>query len=163
MEDGLPTYKDALSLDFGSSEFPIEMGKIREMSTALLDSSPCYRSDAKAKADGLPGMPAPITFPMCTALYQDMATNPISKLMEMGIVARGYVVHGEQEFIWHRPVYAGENFTIKAKLTDAYQKEGGRGGLMTFYVADAEGIGADGKPAFVSRMLIIERTSAIKK
>lgn len=163
MEDGLPTYKDALTLDFGSSELPIEMGKIREMSTALLDSSPCYRSDEKAKAAGLPGMPAPITFPMVSALYQDTAANPITKLMEMGIVARGYVVHGEQEFIYHRPVYAGEKFTVTARVSDAYQKEGGRGGLMTFYVADAEAVGADGKPAFISRMLIIERTSAIKK
>jgi len=163
MEDRLPTYKDALTLEFGSSEFPVEMGKIREMSTALLDASPCYRSDAAAKAAGLPGMPVPITFPMCTALYQDSATHPIAKLMELGICARGYVVHGEQEFVYHRPIYAGEKFTVVAKVSDAYQKEGSRGGLMTFFVADAEGIGADGKPAFVSRMLIIERTSAIKK
>lgn len=159
----MPTYKDALTLKFESSEFPVEMGKIREMSSSLLDGSPCYRSEAAARAEGFPGMPAPITFPMAMGLYQDAPVHPLSKILELGIATRGYVVHGEQEFIYHRPIYAGEKFTVTARIANAYQKEGGRGGLMTFFVADAEGIGADGKPAFVSRMLIIERTSAIKK
>ena len=159
----MPTYKDALAVTPETSQFPIELGKAREFATALLDPSPHYRSKEKARAAGLHDLPAPITFPMCMNLYEDDVKGPMMKLFEAGIATRGYVVHGEQEFVYHRPVYAGESFAVTARIADAYQKEGGRGGLMTFFVAEAEAVGADGKPAFASRMLIIERTGAIKK
>jgi acyl dehydratase len=159
----LPTYKDATAVKPETTQFPIELGRVRDFATALLDSSPHYKSKEKAAAAGLPGIPTPITFPMCMGLYEDDVKGAMMKLFDAGIATRGYVVHGEQEFVYHRPVYVGETLAVTTRIVDAYQKEGGRGGLMTFFVAEAEAVGADGKPAFASRMLIIERTGAIKK
>ena len=35
----------------------------------------------------------------------------------------GLILHGEQEFIYHRPVLVGDVLVSEGKITDAYQKE----------------------------------------
>ena len=35
----------------------------------------------------------------------------------------GLILHGEQEFIYHRPVEVGDVLVSEGKITDAYQKE----------------------------------------
>jgi acyl dehydratase len=35
------------------------------------------------------------------------------------------VLHGEQEFRYHRMAYAGDELTARARFTDVYSKKGG--------------------------------------
>ena len=45
----------------------------------------------------------------------------------------GLILHGEQEFIYDRPVQVGDVLESDGKIVDAYQKES-RGRTMTFIV-----------------------------
>jgi hypothetical protein len=159
----MSNFKDAIGITFASSMLPIERGKIREFSTALLDDSPVYRNRLMAQAAGLPDMPIPITFPICAQLYSDSGGAAISQLIEMGMLERGFVLHGEQEFSYHRPVFADEEFTVNQKVVDAYQKENTTsGGTMTFFVIESEFIGADARTAFTAKSIVIEKRPPLK-
>jgi acyl dehydratase len=47
----------------------------------------------------------------------------------------GLILHGEQEFIYHRPVQVGDVLVGEGTITDAYQKES-KGRTMTFIVSE---------------------------
>jgi len=155
-------YKEAaLNLPLKPGMFPVEIAKIREFATALMDDSPAYRSTEKARAAGFKDMPVPVTFLVCN-IYAEPGENGMMALLDSGIAKRGMLLHGEQEFNYLRPIYVGEKFTVKNKVVDAYEKEGSRGGKMVFFVNESEFIGADGKTAATSRAIIIERRPAPK-
>ena len=160
-DNPLPDIKDALKLELNPGTFPVEIAKIREFSTSLLDDSPAYRSSAKAKAAGFKDMPVPVTFLVANA-YAEPGQNGLMAIMDAGIAKRGMMLHGEQEFEYLRPIYVGERLTVTNKIVDAYEKEGSRGGSMVFFVAESEFTGEDGKPAARTRMIIIERRPAPK-
>ena len=46
----MPDYKDAFALKLKSSHFPVEIAKVREFASSLLDESPEYRSTEAARA-----------------------------------------------------------------------------------------------------------------
>ena len=69
----------------------------------------------------------------------------------------GLILHGEQEFTYHRPVFAGDVLEGKGLVVDAYQKES-KGKTMTFVVVEtAWSDSATGEPVCTSRMNIIHR------
>ena len=154
-------YKEALSLKLQSSAFPVEIAKVREFATSLLDDSPEYRSTAAARAAGYKDMPVPVILPMC-GIYAEPGTNPLIAILDAGIAKRGMILHGEQEFAYNRPVYVGEKFTVNQKLVEVYEKEGAKGGSMVFFVAKSEFVDAEGKVACTSRGTFIERKPAPK-
>ena len=47
----------------------------------------------------------------------------------------GLILHGEQEFIYHRPIVVGDVLVSEGKVIDAYQKES-KGKTMTFIVSE---------------------------
>ena len=47
----------------------------------------------------------------------------------------GLLLHGEQEFIYHRPIVVGDVLVGEGKVVDAYQKES-KGKTMTFFVSE---------------------------
>ena len=49
----------------------------------------------------------------------------------------GLMLHGEQEFIYHRPIAVGDVLVGKGKIVDAYQKES-KGKTMTFFVSETK-------------------------
>ena len=157
----MPDFKDALELELKQGTFPVEIAKIREFSTALLDESPAYRSSEQARAAGFKDMPIPVTF-LVAGAYTEAGQNGLMAILDAGIAKRGMMLHGEQEFEYLRPIYVGERFTVNNTMVDAYEKEGSRGGKMVFFVAQSEYIGEDGKPAARSRMIVIERKPAPK-
>ena len=43
-----------------------------------------------------------------------------------------YVLHGGQEWIFERPIFAGDVLTAEPGASSSYEKEGKRGGTMKF-------------------------------
>jgi acyl-coenzyme A thioesterase PaaI-like protein len=69
----------------------------------------------------------------------------------------GIILHGEQEFNYHRPVFAGDVLVGEGKVVDAYEKQS-KGKTMTFVVVEtAFSDQATGEPVCTSRMNIIHR------
>ncbi len=81
--------------------------KIREFASALGDTSPCYFEVDFALGLGYPDLVAPPTFAIVVTMKagEQVVFDPD--------LALDYtrVVHGEQRFIHHRPIFAGDELT----------------------------------------------------
>jgi acyl dehydratase len=70
----------------------------------------------------------------------------------------GLILHGEQEFIYHRPVQVGDVLVGEGKIADAYQKESS-GRTMTFIVSETNWTDErTGEPVVTVRANIIHRS-----
>src|SRR3954464_14994224 len=85
---------------------PYEVGreKIREFADAINDPNPIYRDKAAAQALGYADVISPPTFAIVLTLP---AGGQVIKDPDFGI-DYSRVVHGEQRFVHHRPVTAGD-------------------------------------------------------
>ncbi|MHB1738816.1 MAG: FAS1-like dehydratase domain-containing protein [Actinomycetes bacterium] len=85
---------------------PYEVGreKIREFADAIGDPHPAYRDPQAARDLGHPDVLAPPTFPIVLTMRagQQVVEDP-----ELGL-DYSRVVHGEQRFVYDRPVRAGD-------------------------------------------------------
>jgi hypothetical protein len=67
------------------------------------------------------------------------------------------VLHGEQEFEYHRPILAGDVLVGEGKVTEAYEKETGSA-LMTFVVSETTWMDdKTGEPVVTTRFNLIHR------
>ena len=109
----------ALNPEFVGRTYPptaaYEVGreKIREFADAIGDPHPAYRDPEAARALGHPDVIAPPTFPMVVSLPASTVAifDPALGLDYTR------VVHGEQRFVFDRPVRAGDR--LVAVLTIA--------------------------------------------
>ena len=94
----------------------------------------------------------PPTFPMrflFDALDPDL-------FFELGLNLAG-IVHAEQEFVYERPVRAGEQYRIIGKVHDVWEKQG-RSGLLDFVTFEARGHEkTSDELVFTARMTLISR------
>jgi acyl dehydratase len=68
------------------------------------------------------------------------------------------VVHGEQEFVWRRPVVVGDVLTAVPRIADIYAK-----GTNEFLVIEAEVKDASGETVAISRTTLISRGTAERR
>ncbi len=100
----------AINLEYVGREYPrsepyeVSREKIREFATAIGDTNPAYHSRDDAQALGHADQVAPPTFAIVLTLRmgQEIIADP-----ELGL-DYSRVVHGEQQFVHHRPIRAGD-------------------------------------------------------
>jgi hypothetical protein len=103
-------------------EFVVEPGKVREFGLAVHDEF--------GGAD--PPRPPP-TFPICgTAEY---VTELIVEQLKLD---RRYVVHGEHEYEYCRPLRAGDRLICRARITQDFVKTRPGGGHLRFIITETE-------------------------
>ncbi len=68
----------------------------------------------------------------------------------------GLVLHGEQEFVYHKPVQVGETLHHEGKIVDLYSKES-KGKTMTFLVMENVFTDDGGEPVVTERFNLIHR------
>ena len=107
---------------------PYEVGreKIREFADAIGDANPAYRDPAAAKELGYPDVIAPPTFPIVLSLP---ASSVVVRDPELG-ADYSRLVHGEQQFVYQRPIQAGDVLQVRTTL-DAIRSVGGNDILTT--------------------------------
>lgn len=127
----------------------IEAGKIREFARSIKDPNPLYRDENVAKAE-IGGVMPPPTFLMTLAHWDEGEGRPH---VQMDLRR---VLHGEQEFEYLKPIYAGDVLTAVTKVTNVFEKSGGRGGTMTFVVMDTEFTNQQGEQVAIARSTTIE-------
>jgi len=126
----------------------VELGKLREFARATKSSNPAYLADEHPVS--------PPTFLMTAAFWQTAANRP-------GGGARSYerVLHGEQEFVFHgEPPRAGTVLTGQSRIDKVYEKEGRRGGTMTFTETVTEFRDPQGTLVAETRSTVIETSKA---
>jgi hypothetical protein len=131
-------------------EWVVERGKIGEFAHAVQNSSEAYsREDAVA----------PPTFPQSMALWRARTPRPDAGRGRGGLDMRR-VLHGEQEFEYVRPLRAGDVLTSETHVKDRYEKEGKRGGTMTFVVSETVFRDQTGEIVAYSRGTTIQTSKA---
>jgi len=95
---------------------PYEVGreKIREFADAINDPNPVYRDRAAAVALGYPDVIAPPTFAIVLTLS---AGAQVIRDPGFGL-DYSRVVHGEQRFVHHRPIVAGDVLQVVVTVED---------------------------------------------
>ncbi|HEY4946735.1 MAG TPA: MaoC family dehydratase N-terminal domain-containing protein [Acidimicrobiales bacterium] len=150
----------------GTTVVTVERGQLALFASAVKDESPIYRDPRAAAAAGLRGIPAPPTYPFVMGnfgAYHELQPddvpggNPMAEVLGPLMANGGLILHGEQEFTYHRPVFAGDVLVGEGKVADAYRKES-KGRTMTFVVVEtAWSDRSTGQPVCTSRMNIIHR------
>ena len=127
----------------GRARVQVERAPLANFAKAVKDDNAVYSDVNAAEAAGFDGTPAPPTFGFALEFWgrypelqkglTPVQGNPmmevIGKLMQNG----GLILHGEQEFEYHRPIVAGDVLRSEGKVVDAYEKES-KGKTMTFVV-----------------------------
>ena len=113
------------------------------------------------------GTPAPPTFsfvmPYWGAYPEDQppdptgGTNPMHRIMGELFAKGALVLHGEQEFQYHRPIVSGDVLDGEQTITDMYEKETDAA-TMTFVVMETRWTDAHGgDPVVTERFNLIAR------
>lgn len=129
----------------GVSKVTVERGPVANFAQAVLDENPIYRSPDAAKEAGFGAIPAPPTFSFAIRHWGQFpeqqppdptgGENPMHKIMGDLFSQGGMVLHGEQEFEYHRPLLVGDVLVGEGKIADVYEKES-KGRTMTFIVME---------------------------
>jgi acyl dehydratase len=94
--------------------YEVSREKIREFADAINDSNAAYRDTAAAQALGHRDVVAPPTFAIILTLQ---AGHQVIMDPDLGI-DYSRVVHGEQRFVHHRPVVAGDVLHVVVTVDD---------------------------------------------
>ena len=122
----------------GTFTMEIERGKIREFARAV-----------HAKSDS-PTIPP--TF-LTTTFFWDEGANPWTALE----IDQRRGMHAEQEYIFHGPPpRAGMKLHCRSRIAEIYEKQGKRGGTLTFAVMVTEFRDDEGKLVAEARLTGVE-------
>jgi acyl dehydratase len=142
--------KSFIGLETKPRSVEVEKGQLKFFADATGETNPIYFDEAAARAAGHPALPAPPTFLFCLGTMAPGEENVMDKLG----VDIGRVLHGEQQFTYLKPIYAGDIITLKTSISDIYDK---RGGALDFIVQDTEAQNQNGEPVGVTRTVIVVR------
>ncbi|HEV7524503.1 MAG TPA: MaoC family dehydratase N-terminal domain-containing protein [Acidimicrobiia bacterium] len=144
----------------GAWRVALDRSVLANFATAVGDRTVAYRrSDA----------PAPPTFTFAAPFWSSLSTdeqpadptgaggNPMHSIMG-ALHSRGaLVLHGEQEFVYHRTPVAGDVLDGVQTITDIYEKET-ESAHMTFVVMETQwNDSRDGSPVVTERFNLIAR------
>lgn len=128
----------------------VEKGRLRFFAKSIGETNPIYIDEDAAKAAGYKSLPAPPTFCFTLDLEQD---DPFAFLKEMG-VSLGKILHAEQSFTYHEPIYVGDSITLQSEIVDIFDKKGGK---LEFIVEDYKCANQDGALVVEMRRTIVVR------
>src|SRR5262245_11263554 len=98
--------------------FTVERDRVVQFADAIGDPSPIYRDPVAAKEAGFEEQIAPPTF---VTVMQILTSGQVVLDQELGL-NYALVVHGEQEYEWHRPVRVGDVLSAVPRILDIYSR-----------------------------------------
>jgi hypothetical protein len=140
--------------ELGTQTVKIEWGPTRTFAAAVTDVRPDYDE---------PDAVVPPTFPFSWgfwgAIEGRIAGLPIGDLRGPGRM----ILHGEQEFVYHRHARVGDVLEGTARISDVYEKDTSSA-VMEFYVLETSWRDkASGDPVIDARFTLIVRDTAAKQ
>jgi acyl dehydratase len=129
----------------------VEAGRLRFFAKATGQTDSRYLDEDAARKAGYPSLPVPPTFLFCLEME---SPNPRAAVERLNIDI-GRVLHGEQQFSYHRMAFAGERLTFETRIADIYEK---KGGALEFVVRKTRVTGgSDDDPVADLRSVIVVR------
>src|SRR3954465_8362654 len=149
----MPINRDFIGREYAAPEtYEVSRELIRRFADAIGDPNPAYRDIEAAKALGHPDVIAPPTF-LTVLGFRFGGAGPMSD-PALGL-NYALVVHGEQRFVHHRPVRAGDVLKIVSSVDDI--RDAGRNELMTTKMAVST---TEGEPIADAYSTIVSRGTA---
>ena len=150
----------------GTSKVVVERGPVEHFASAVRSTNPIYHDPQAAEAAGFDAIPTPPTWPFVMEFSGKFAElqsgdapspHPLSTVLGPLLAAGGLLLHGEQEFIYNRPILVGDVLVGEGSITDTYQKES-KGKTMTFIVSETNwSDDKTGEPVVTARFNLIHR------
>ncbi|MDA0999180.1 MAG: MaoC family dehydratase N-terminal domain-containing protein [bacterium] len=154
----MPLDPAVLKREFSEFTLEVERSKIREFAIVLGLQDPVHTDVAAARAAGYDDLLAPATFTR-QFWHENDGNDPMPHL--------GYDpkrrLHGEQEFEYHKPLVAGMVLKGRNQIISHHEKEGKRGGMMTFVVIETRFTDQAGDLVQVARRTLIETAAPPKE
>ena len=144
--------KSVIGHEVPGATMVVERGKIMEFARAILDDNPAYFGEDP---------PLPPTFSMAQAHWplpaDGAGQGELFRKLGLDLLR---VLHGGQEFEYLGEITVGDVLTSRSKIADVYEKEGKRGGTMTFVISETTFTNQRGEDVLKSRSTIIETAKA---
>ena len=134
--------------ELGTQTITIEQGPVRAFATSLKDDPDRYTGE---------GAETPPTWPFVMSYWGSMGTGgaaglPMEKLRGPGRM----ILHGEEEFEFHRSPRVGETLTGTGVISDVYEKDSSSA-TMECYVREMDWRDQAGEPVVTERFTLIVR------
>ena len=113
--------KKYIGYNFTPVIITVEEGRLIFLAKTLGETRGIYTDPDAAKAAGLPGLLAPPTFPFMLEIDALDLVDFMSVLGE----TLDKLLHGEENFNYYAPIYAGDSITVRKEIIDIIDKKGG--------------------------------------
>jgi acyl dehydratase len=131
----MPVDTKAAGKSYEPKIYAVGREKVREYANAVGETNPVHLNLDAARAAGYADVVAP---PMFAVVYSAPAMAPAVLDPDVGINL-AMMVHGGQEFVWGKPVVAGDEITTTAAVKDISERDG-----KGFYVFETVSTNQDG-------------------
>ncbi len=150
----MPLNRDLLGREYPVADtYEVSREVVRRFADAIGDPNPAYRDPAAARALGHRDVVAPPTF-LTVLGFRFLAESPMLD-PALGL-DYSLVVHGEQRFVLHRAVVAGDVLRIVSSVADI--RDAGRNELMTTRTAVTT---VEGEPVAELFSTVVSRGTAV--
>ena len=128
--------KNLIGHEFEAVTLPVEEGRLRFVAKSIGETNPVYSDPEAARKAGHPALLAPPTF----VFMLEVDAVDLQDLVSFFGCKLGQLLHGEQGFVYHAPIYAGDRITVKKKVIDIYDKKNGK---LEFIITENDFINQD--------------------
>ena len=129
--------KNLIGHEFEAVTLPVEEGRLRFVAKSIGETNPVYSDPEAARKAGHPALLAPPTF----VFMLEVDAVDLQDLVSFFGCKLGQLLHGEQGFVYHAPIYAGDRITVKKKVVDIYDKKNGK---LEFIITENDFVNQDG-------------------
>jgi acyl dehydratase len=126
-----------------------EAGRLRFFAKAIGETNPVYFDESAARDAGHPALPLPPTF-----LFSLEFEQPDTSWRDEIGIELPRILHGEQQFTYHRVAYAGDTLLFESRIADIYDK---KGGALEFVVRETRVTNQRGEHVADLRSVIVQR------
>ena len=129
--------KKHIGYEFPPVNVSVEEWRLKFLAKSLGETRGIYSDPDAAKAAGLPGLLAPPTFPFML----EIDALDLEKFMSLLGESLEKLLHGEENFSYYAPIYAGDKITVRKTITDIVDK---KEGTLQFVISDNTFTNQDG-------------------
>jgi len=165
--DAVADFSEYIGMPTSKGTLVVERAPLTNFAAALGDENEVYRDAGVARKAGFDDIPSPPTFGFSIQNWGKWAElqpsdgqpdrNPMMEVIGALMAKGGMVLHGEQEFTYHRPLTVGQRLTYEGEVADIYEKQTGER-TMTFMVIVDTYRNSEGEPVLSSTMNLIHRS-----
>jgi acyl dehydratase len=137
--------------EYQEVDFVVDRDRVLQFADAIGEDDPIFRDPEAGRSAGYHGQLTPPTF---VTVMQIMTSGQVVMDQELGL-NYALVVHGEQEYEWHRPVRVGDKLKATPRIADIYAR-----GPNEFLVIEAEIRDESGETVVVARSTLLSRGTA---